>query len=231
MIVGADAHRLFLTKPAGIPVFPPHADPAGDCLLRRLIEQDPARAEGWPAGFEGGIAHRLDTATSGVVIAARTHGDLAGVRAEFASGRLRKIYLAHSRGAVAFDRQLCEAEIAHHPRRADRMVVRRGRTAHRGKWYPAWSLFQRIADPEGGGDSGWWEVEIRTGVMHQIRVHAAFLGIPLTGDAIYGGAPGPFRLHAARVIGPGWASPVAPLPPVAALPPANSAVPPAGGAG
>ena len=47
------------------------------------------------------------------------------------------------------------------------------------------------------------EVEIATGVLHQIRAHLAFIGHPLAGDALYGGPelPGLSRhfLHAARL--------------------------------
>ena len=58
-----------LFKPAGLTVFPPHADPEGDCVLGRLLADDPARAElAWPTGFEGGIAHRLDRSTSGALV-------------------------------------------------------------------------------------------------------------------------------------------------------------------
>jgi 23S rRNA-/tRNA-specific pseudouridylate synthase len=204
--LGEDADRLYLWKPAGIPVFPPHADPDGDCLLARMLVAWPERAGGWPAGFEGGIAHRLDTATSGLVVAAATREGLAPFRAAFGTGALRKFYLFRSEAPAPFDEQVRTEPIAHHPNRKDRMVTRRGpRTTHRGKWYEAWTRFTHRGE-------GWWEAEIRTGVMHQIRVHAAAAGIPLTGDPIYGGAPGPFVLHHARMIGAGWASPEAPLP-------------------
>ncbi len=206
LVLGEDPHRIYLWKPAGIPVFPPHADPAGDCLLARLLVERPDRADGWPPGFEGGIAHRLDTATSGLVIAARAPADLAPLRAEFAAGALRKIYVFRSDAPPPFAEQVRTEPIAHHPNRKDRMVTRRGpRTAHRGKWYEAWTRLRHLGD-------GWWEAEIRTGVMHQIRVHAAAAGIPLNGDVLYGGAPGRFVLHHVRMLGPGWASPVAPLP-------------------
>jgi 23S rRNA pseudouridine1911/1915/1917 synthase len=210
LLLGEDAARLFLWKPAGLPVFPPHADPAGDCLLARLLAAAPERAEGWPAGFEGGIAHRLDTATSGLVVAARTPAHLAPLRAQFTAQTLRKRYLFVSSGAAEAREATVTVEIAHHPNRRDRMVARRGpRTAHRGKWYPAWSHFQPL---EASGTTRAWACTIRTGVMHQIRVHAASIGVPLDGDPLYGGAPGAYLLHAHRIEGPGWSSPDAPLP-------------------
>ena len=210
MLLGEDAERLYLYKPAGIPVFPPHKDPAGDCLLARLLALHPERAEGWPPGFEGGLAHRLDTATSGLMIAARTPTHLTGVREDFRSGRLRKFYRFRSLEAVGFAERVVEVPIAHHPRRADRMVTQRphGRTSHRGKWYPAWTRFRQVR-------GHWWEAEIRTGVMHQVRVHALHAGIPLVADPLYSGPDGPdtgYCLHALRVEAPGWSSPEAPLP-------------------
>ena len=209
-ILGEDTLALHLWKPEGLPVFPPHADPAGDCLLARL------RASGrgggaWPEGFEGGLAHRLDNATSGLVVCARDPDALAELRARFRSGLLEKRYLLHS-VSPGTEPRACEAELAHHPRRADRMVVRRGpRTDHRGRWYAAHTAFE----PLGGG---WWRATMASGVMHQIRAHAAFVGLPLGGDPLYGpaGAPSPspsvpFVLHHEGIRGPGWVTPTAPL--------------------
>ncbi len=205
LLLGVDPRRIFVWKAPGLPVFPPHADAEGDCLLRAVLARWPERAAGWPDGFGGGIAHRLDTATSGLVVLARAIGDLAAIRAEFADGRLRKYYLFRSSG-IGSD-QLVETPIAHHVHRSDRMVLARptGRTKHRGRWYPAWTRFRAL-----GG--GWWEAEMRTGVMHQIRAHAASIGIPLDGDPLYGGVEGVRVLHASRIEGPDWTSPSAPLP-------------------
>jgi 23S rRNA-/tRNA-specific pseudouridylate synthase len=198
-----------LYKPAGLPVFPPHSDPAGDCLLRHLLADQPwRRAIHWPPGFAGGIAHRLDNATSGAVIVADTLEELAHWRELFRGHHLTKTYLMLAAKDVPWQRNQCTAAIAHHPRKRDRMVVERGKnTPHRGKWYPAHTTFRRVR-------GHLWEVQITTGIMHQIRVHAAFLGIPLLGDSKYGGGKGPsFFLHHVGLTGPsGLHSDPVPLP-------------------
>lgn len=206
-IIEADAAHLYLFKPSGLPVFPPHDTPDGDCLLARLLPFLPAEGwQDWPAGFEGGIAHRLDTVTSGVVVAARTAGALARLRTEFSAASLRKFYVFHSASSVSFTERLVVAPVAHHASKKDRMICAwpdrptPDHTPHRGKWYPAWTNLTRRGPM--------WQAEIRTGVMHQVRVHAAFAKLPLTGDRLYGGAPGAFRLHHLRIVGDGWRSPL-----------------------
>ncbi len=190
-------------KPSGIPVFPPHSDPTGDCVLARLLAAQPHRAAlDWPDGFDGGIAHRLDIHTSGALLVADDPAELAVIRDAFARKRLLKTYLLHSDRPVPWDRNTCELAIGHAPRRRKgRMVVQRGaNTPHRGRWYPARTEFERVGQ-------GLWRARMRTGVMHQIRVHAAFVGIALSGDKLYGGGgDGRFLLHHVGLEGEGIAT-------------------------
>ncbi len=189
-------------KPAGIPCFPPHADPGGDCVLARLLEEQPERATvRWPERFEGGIAHRLDVATSGALLVADDPESLAELRALFADKSLVKTYRFRSEGRVPWDDNRCALAIAHDRRKKRRMVVQRGaNTPHRGQWYPASTSFRRLVGTL-------WEATMHTGVMHQIRVHAAFVGLPLVGDRTYGGAPAEHHLlHHVGLRGPGIAS-------------------------
>lgn len=196
-------------------MFPPHDDPGGDCVLARLLAAEPWRAQvAWPPGFEGGVAHRLDTSTSGALLVADDPAELAELREAFASGALRKTYRLRVARVPAWRENACELPIAHDRRHARRMVVQRGRdTPHRGRWLPARSRFLRLE-----GDV--LEAVITTGVMHQIRVHAAFLGAPLLGDRLYGGGPTPpdappgvtFFLHHVGVEGSGWRSAAIGLP-------------------
>lgn len=209
-----------LSKPAGLPVFPPHADPAGDCLLARLLREEPARAAiAWPEGYEGGIAHRLDTSTSGAVWVADDPDELRAMRERFTGRALVKTYVLRAARVAPWGENTCEAPLAHDRRRRDRMIAQRGRdTPHRGRWMEADTRFVHL-----GG--ALYEARMRTGVMHQIRAHAAFLGIPILGDRLYGGGPTPegapdglsFYLHHVGLVdAAGWGTAPVPLPPWAA---------------
>lgn len=202
-------------KPAGIPVFEPHDDPDGDCVLARLLAAEPHRAElPWPDGFAGGIAHRLDVSTSGALLVADTPDELAHLRDLFASGAFTKTYVFRAAKEVAWDANTCDRPLAHDKRRKRRMVVQRGpNTPHRGKWHEAKTSFRRLGPRT-------WEATMHTGVMHQIRVHAAFVGLVLEGDPIYGGGETPadapegaqFLLHHVGLAGGGVATAAVPRP-------------------
>ena len=164
--------------------------------LAAFLEELGVPDRGFPEGFAFGLAHRLDVPTSGVVLACRTPEALGRARQAFASGRLRKHYRFRSSRPVPWRSTVVETRLAHHKRDKRRMVVERGRsTPHRGKWYPAYTEFARRGDH--------WEAVITTGVMHQIRAHAASVGLALDGDRLYGGLDTgrPFSLHHARIEG------------------------------
>jgi 23S rRNA-/tRNA-specific pseudouridylate synthase len=197
-----------LIKPRGLPVFPPHGDPMGDCVLARL---EPAWRElSWPLGFEGGIAHRLDTNTSGILLVADDPLALESLRRLFRDHRLTKRYVFLTRYQPKQREVRMERAIGHHPRRSDRMIVEApGRTC-RGRWLPARSHF-RVLGKLPGQEMWAVQAEIWTGVMHQIRVHAAAAGFALAGDRIYSGGPlglpplpeDQFLLHHWEIEGPG----------------------------
>lgn len=211
-LVSEDHDLLFLYKPSGMPVFPYHDGRDAPSVLSCLLSLDPAQAAPpWPAGFEGGIVHRLDTGTSGLLLAARSLDALHRVRGMFLEKQLVKHYCFISHHEVAWDAHELRTPIAHDRRRKDRMVLKRGATTeHRGSWYPAWTVFRRLR-------GHLWSAAIHTGVTHQIRLHAAGAGIPLTGDRLYGGAHWTeplmppdgvtFCLHHLGLEGPGLRSP------------------------
>lgn len=226
-VLGLEPYIAYLWKPPGLPVFPPHAPDAAAAPDAAVAPGQPDSVQAWwaaqpdapacafPEGFESGIAHRLDTATSGLLVVARSEAALGALRAAFAGRALRKLYVlraAASPAEAGFTDRVVELPIAHHPKSRRRMIVQdRAVKQHRGRWYPAWTRFSWLGPDPAGGQL--WQAEIRTGVMHQIRVHALASGLPLLGDPLYGaGTEGPFLLHHGCVVFPDRVSPVAPLP-------------------
>ncbi|MEC7240813.1 MAG: RNA pseudouridine synthase [Myxococcota bacterium] len=213
IVLSESQDLLWLLKPAGLSVFPRHNAPETDCLLHRLLRERSEQKSDFPDRFEGGLLHRLDISTSGIVLAVKTPEALPRFRSLFTEKALLKTYRFISHRSVPWDSNQVSAAIAHDKRRKRRMVVQRSpSTPHRGKWYPAQTQFRRVGETL-------WEATMRSGVMHQIRVHAAFVGLPLAGDPIYGGGPlreAPegvqFALHHARIEGPGLTPVTANLP-------------------
>ncbi|MEQ9499100.1 MAG: pseudouridine synthase [Deltaproteobacteria bacterium] len=85
-----DDELLVLAKPSGLPTTPVHPDEIGT-LLNAAVALCPAIADAGPP-LEGGAVHRLDTATSGVVLFAKTKRARAELREAFRAHRVEKVY-------------------------------------------------------------------------------------------------------------------------------------------
>ena len=208
-IVHADQHLVVADKPAGMPshpLKPGETGTAANALVGRfpeLAELWPQHAEGQPAPpqlREGGLVHRLDTDTSGLLLAARTPVAYALLRAQFTARTVEKGYLALAAGEIHAGGEIA-LPLAHDPKDARRMTaISDPDYAAEHAARPAVTRFQPL---ERRGGFTLLEIEIPTGVMHQIRAHLAFIGHALAGDALYGGPvlAGLDRhfLHAARL--------------------------------
>ena len=198
-IVHADQHVVVADKPAGMPSHPLKPGETGTAA-NALVGRFPELATVGPAAREGGLVHRLDTDTSGLLLAARTDGAHALLRAQFTARTVEKGYLAlvtgelHAGGEIALP-------LAHDPQ--DPRKMRAASDAEYAELHGARPAVTRFEPLERRGGFTLLEVEIATGVMHQIRAHLAFIGHALAGDALYGGPalPGLSRhfLHAARL--------------------------------
>ena len=77
------------------------------------------------------------------------------------------------------------------------------------------TTFQHIKSKDG---MHLWQATMKTGVMHQIRLHAAIAGLALVGDSLYGGGetpsyfPSDFALHHCGIESTRWNVPVMPIP-------------------
>lgn len=181
-LVEEDEHLLVVDKPAG---WNTHAAAplAAEGLYDWLRHREPSWAR-------LSILHRLDRDTSGLIVFGKTEIANRSLAAQFEERRIRKEYLLTSHLAIGSRAFTIENRLI---RDGDRQRVSRHPDAR-----PACTSFECL---ESGPDGSRWRAIPKTGRTHQIRVHAAGAGIPIVGDGLYGGAPGPrMCLHASRLV-------------------------------
>ncbi|HWE25471.1 MAG TPA: RluA family pseudouridine synthase [Myxococcales bacterium] len=198
-IVHADAQVVVADKPAGMPSHPLKPGETGSAA-NALVGRFPELAAVGEARREGGLVHRLDTDTSGLLLAARTAAAHAMLRAQFAARTVEKGYLALVGGELHAGGEI-DVPLAHDPH--DGRKVRAASDAEWARAHGARSALTRFTPIERRAGFTLIEVEMATGVLHQIRAHLAFIGHPLAGDVLYGGPELPCLrrhfLHAARL--------------------------------
>jgi len=134
-----------------------------------------------------GIVHRLDRATSGLMVVAKNDESHRRLAKQFSGREVHKTYLALVHGWPKQDRGTIQSAISRHSQKRTRMTTRGfgGREA-----VTHYLVRRKIDSPY--GKFALVELKIETGRTHQIRVHMSSLGHPVVGDALYG-APGELR--------------------------------------
>lgn len=178
-----DEHVLVWHKKAGISVFPLHSDPSAPCVQYEILKYHPSLQNIQIEGFSCGILHRLDIPTSGAIYIAKNISYFHKLRELFVSKELLKNYLFLS-SEFSKDTLQCDLPIGHHPKNKRKMLVQKNKNYRcRGKWYPAYTSFQMLGQHQ---NMFLYKAQMKSGIMHQIRAHASFCGIPLDGDTLYG---------------------------------------------
>ena len=125
----------------------------------------------WPALPRGGIVHRLDKETSGIMLAARSPLAHKSLVAQLADRSVSRLYSAVSRGTFSGGGTI-EGPIGRHPTSRTKMaVVPEGKAA-----VTHYRIAQRF------GAHTLLDVSLESGRTHQIRVHFAWRKHPLVGD-------------------------------------------------
>jgi len=169
---------VVMDKPGGIPsgAVPGRLD---GTAAGQLLSLFPEIAQVGFGPHEPGLVHRLDTQTSGLLLAARTAEAFSRLRTLMQSGGIVKRYLAIACG-IAPEEGRIELGLQPDPHDERRVRVTSPSGALRT------TTFRRLHSK--GGHS-LLEVTLARGYRHQIRAHLASAGLPLAGDVLYGGQP------------------------------------------
>src|ERR1700683_2529569 len=134
-----------------------------------------------------GIVHRLDRATSGLMVVAKNDESHRRLAKQFSGREVHKTYIALVHGWPKQDRGTIQSAISRHSQRRTRMTTKGfgGREA-----VTHYAVQRKVDAPY--GKFALVELKSETGRTHQIRVHMSSLGHPVVGDALYG-APGELR--------------------------------------
>ncbi len=186
-VVHCDAHLLVLEKPAGLLSVPGRGADKHDCVAARAQRLYP----------DALVVHRLDMATSGLMLMARGLPVQRHLSQAFAQRQVGKRYLAVVSGRLEMPPSaphgwaLIDLPLAADwPNRPRRIVAPEHGKPSLTRW--------RVLAYDDGADATRLELEPITGRSHQLRVHLQSLGHPIIGDSLY--APPAVQARSPRLL-------------------------------
>lgn len=170
-IVYQDDYLLAVNKPAGLLSVPGRGEDKQDCLLSRIQAVYPSAM----------AVHRLDMATSGIMLLALNADSHRQLGALFENRQVDKTYIAVVSGLLSQDKGEIDAPlICDWPNRPRQMIdYERGKHAR--------TVFH-VIDRDAVNNTTRVELKPLTGRSHQLRVHMLSIGHPVVGDELYNAA-------------------------------------------
>ncbi|CAB5496729.1 RluA family pseudouridine synthase [Bathymodiolus thermophilus thioautotrophic gill symbiont] len=173
-ILYEDKGLLIINKPSGLAVHGGSGIDVGVIEALRDMYNTPVE-----------LVHRIDRATSGVLLIAKKRSVLKNLHEQLVQHQMEKRYTALVKGTWSKKRHTIDAPLYQNSRCTVVDVKGKEALSH----FQPLKNFDRI-------DAALVEVLIETGRMHQIRVHAQYAGHPLAGDDKYGDREFDRKLHA-----------------------------------
>jgi 23S rRNA pseudouridine1911/1915/1917 synthase len=130
-------------------------------------------------GDRSGIVHRLDRATSGVMICAKNAETLSFLQKQFSERKVKKTYMAIVKGHMKLPEAVIDMPIERNPKAPATFRVGANGKSSQTKY--------TVMQQRNGYDLV--KLEPITGRTHQLRVHLTYQNHPIVGDALYGGEP------------------------------------------
>jgi len=178
-----DASLLVFDKPAGLLCVPGRGPDKQDCLSARATAQ-------WP---DAKVVHRLDMATSGLVLMARGIEAQRALSLAFEKRRVHKRYTGVVNGELR--NSLTDSPPDNGWNTIDLPLLldwqnRPRSVVNHSEGKPSLTRW-RLAEPEPGDPPGTTRLTLKpvTGRSHQLRVHLQAIGHPIVGDPLYGAVP------------------------------------------
>lgn len=178
-IIFENVQVCVISKPAG--VITNIAETSGDDTVQHWLKDKIPNLEAYmdqEFGQKGGIVHRLDKDTSGVMILAKTPEAYEALKLQFLERTTQKTYIALVHGVFKEKEGILSAPVERHSKNKhkfavgtnlSRMAVTEWKVAREYKDYTLMTLSPH------------------TGRTHQLRVHMKHLNHPIVSDPIYGG--------------------------------------------